>query len=61
MADLNIDFSIEGLETNFEGMLKNGDLFNEVMSAVGPEIMDETWPIIRPLVVEQVEEVCQTF
>lgn len=57
IRNMNIDFSIKGMETNFQGLENNEDLFNEVMSAVGPEIMDENWPVIEPLVVAQVEEV----
>lgn len=57
MRSLNIDFSIKGMETNFQGLEKNEDLFNEVMSAVGPEILDENWPVIETTVVAQVEEV----
>lgn len=57
MRDMNIDFSVKGMEANFQGLESNEDLFNEVMSAVGPEILDETWPVIEPLVVAQIEEV----
>lgn len=57
MRNMGIDFGIEGMETNFQGLESNEDLFNEVMSAVGAEILNENWPVMEPLIVAQIEEV----
>lgn len=57
IRNMNIDLSVEGMEVNFQGLENNEELFNEVMSAVGPEILAENWPVIEPLVLSQVEEV----
>lgn len=57
MRNLAINFGIQQLTVNFQGIEVLGDLMNEMLSTIGPEMLDEMWPSIEPGVVEMVTEV----
>lgn len=54
---LNIDFGVEKLYVDFQGIEKMGDLLNELLSATGPEMLRELWPDVEPMLVSVAKEV----
>lgn len=56
MASLNIGFGIGDMNIEFEG-LGNGAFLNQLLTEVGPELVDLMWPEIEPIIAAEVEEV----
>lgn len=57
VSALHVDFGIQKLSVNFQGIEKMGDLLNELLSEIGPEMLDILWPDIEPIIVEMAKEV----
>lgn len=56
VAELSINMRLDEMNVLFRGLESGEDFFNEIMSAVGPELFDEVWLMMEPLVVVQVTE-----
>lgn len=61
MPKLKIDFSVGGAKSNFRGLKDGGTYFNEALSALIPAYIDEIWPEVEPMLVEDFQEVVLRF
>lgn len=56
MKNFAIDLGIEKLNVDFQGM-EIGNLLNEMLSTIGPEMLNEVWSSTKPIFEHQLIEV----
>lgn len=64
MSEIELNFSVQLIQANFEGLLgggKVGNFINEMLSDIGPQLIDAMWPDIAPTVESTIKDVCDNI